>query len=382
MTRLLALLLLTALPSGAAGPNPRLASLGANTALDLGRYTCNQPADNPTNCESITDYSRLIYDRFNHQMLMFGGGHSATHRTDVDVFHFDTLAWSSAYPSTRCADMRLRNRGLERSDWVTTGHPIARHTYDMLVIPDSTRRLLLLNNTTGQGGCVEPSPRDQELYFLAGKIAAYDPVAKRWTYTKAPNNAWMPYGSAEYDPVSGLVVIIDYKGIWTYDPVKEKVSRHMEFAGDMSEKLGWGNNLVYFPPNQKMYYFADGKRVFEISLKGGIFSGGVTMLSVTGDPPKLEENSGFAYDSVNRIIGGAVANGVFYAFDPATKRWTKQTIQTEPPGRAVGTLAHQAIDYSPEDNVFIFISDYNSGRHTWAYRYARPASGAEAPPSR
>ncbi len=131
-------------PSLAAEPNLRLASLPDNTAMDLGPYTCNAPADDPFRCETITDYSGFVYDGVNHQLLMFGGGHSATHRTDVDAFSFKTLTWSSAYPSTLCRDMRLSNRGLVRGDWLTTGHPIARHTYDMLVWADNVKRLLLL----------------------------------------------------------------------------------------------------------------------------------------------------------------------------------------------------------------------------------------------
>ena len=66
---------------------------------------------------------------------------------------------------------------------------------------------------------------------------------------------------------------------------------------------------------------------------------------------------------MNRIIGGGIYKGKFYAFDPLTKRWTSQTIQ----GGSPGSMVYHAIDYDPVDNVFIFIS----GRHTWAYRYKR-----------
>lgn len=366
-------------PSRAADPHPLPASLPDNTALDLGPYTCNAPADEPFRCETITDYSSFVYDRLNHQLLMFGGGHSATHRTDVDSFSFKTLTWSSAYASTLCRDMRLKNRGLVKGDWLTTGHPIARHTYDMLVMAENIKRLLLLGHVTGQGYCVEKSPPDKELYFLVGKIAMYDPVAKTWSYSSANNDGWEDYGSAEYDPVSGLVIIVDRYSVWTYDPVTQAKRKRLSHE---YSAMGYGKNLVYFPPTRKMYYIADGAVIFEVSLgSGSSLSLGLRQVTgITGDIPKLAE-TGFAYDAVNQIIGGGVSQGVFYAYDPARKTWTSRVMNTIPAGASVGTLAFHALAYDPVNHVFILITDRESGRHTWAYRYAGARRSTTATPS-
>jgi hypothetical protein len=358
-----------------AEPNPRLASLPDNTAIDLGPYTCNAPADDPFRCETITDYSGFVYDGVNHQLLMFGGGHSATHRTDVDAFSFKTLTWSSAYPSTLCRDMRLSNRGLVRGDWMTTGHPIARHTYDMLVWADNVKRLLLLGDISGQGYCVEKSPPDKELYFLVGKIAMYDPAARTWSYSPLNNDGWEDFASAEYDPISGLVVVVDRYSVWTYDPVKQTRKKRGAYV---NAAMGYAKNLVYFPPTRKMYYIADGAVVFELDSRLNLNQVG----GITGDIPKLAE-TGFAYDAVNHIIGGGVSGDVFYAYDPVRKRWTSRVIGTLPPGGRVGTVAFHAHAYDPVNNVFIFITDAESGRRTWAYRYAGGRAGSgDGVPSR
>jgi hypothetical protein len=76
--------------------NPVLAGIPPNTARDLGAYTSDPLCGVPI---QVTDYSRFTYDPVRHQLLMFGGGHSSTPRTDVDVFSFATLTWSSAYPT-------------------------------------------------------------------------------------------------------------------------------------------------------------------------------------------------------------------------------------------------------------------------------------------
>ena len=367
---LLVLLALLAVGAGevpGAGPHPKLAALADNTALDLGRYACNQPPDAPADCETITDYSRLVYDRFNHQLLMFGGGHAATHRTDVDVLDLATLRWASAYPSTPCSAMRVANVG-PRAEWRSTGHPIARHTYDMFLMADNVKRLLLLGSTTGIGVCLERAPGGNDPYMIAGKIGVYDPVDKSWSYSAAATGGWMTYAAAEYDPPSGQVVIIDYHSLWTYDPLKQTATWQQS---SRREELGYAKNLVYFPPNQRMYYIADGRDVFEVELNRTHFSWSTIkrVSGVKGDIPKLPE-TGFAYDAVNRVIGGGIVNGVFHAYDPATRTWTARTIQTAGSERPVGSVAYHALDYDPVNNVFFFISDYESGRRTWAYRYA------------
>jgi hypothetical protein len=364
-------------PSFAADPHPRLAALPDNTAVDLGPYRCNAPADDPHDCGSITDYSGFAYDRSTHQLLMFGGGHAATHRTDVDAFSFETLTWKSAYPSTLCRDMRLKNLGLARGEWLTTGHPVARHTYDMLVMADNVKRLVLLGHVSGQGYCVEDSPPGRDVYFFNGKIALYDPVAKVWSYSSASNDGWQDYGTAEYDPETGLVIVVDQESIWTFDPVthaKEKRGSHE------SSVMGYAKNLVYYPPGRKMYYIADGAAIFELSLGTGrrprLSLGHVG--GITGAVPKLPE-TGFAYDSVNRVIGGGVVDGMFHVYDPARKTWERLVMNTIPPGASVGTGAFHALAYNPVDNVFIFVTDRASGRRTWAYRYRGSAPGSPAP---
>jgi hypothetical protein len=129
-----------------------------------------------------------------------------------------------------------------------------------------------------------------------------------------------------------------------------------------------------------MYYIADGAVILELSLGAGRrprlslrHVGGIT-----GAVPKLPE-TGFAYDSVNRVIGGGVVDGVFHVYDPARKTWERLVMNTMPPGASVGTGAFHALAYNPVDNVFIFITDRASGRRTWAYRYRGAAAGSPAP---
>jgi len=77
----------------AQAPNPTLGAIPPNTARNLGAYTSEPLCGVPI---GVTDYSKMVYDPTRHQLMMFGGGHATTPRTDVDVFDFGTLSWTSA----------------------------------------------------------------------------------------------------------------------------------------------------------------------------------------------------------------------------------------------------------------------------------------------
>jgi hypothetical protein len=55
---------------------------------------------------SITDYSGYVLDTTRNSILMFGGGHAAIPRTDVDVLDLNqtTFFWKSDYAPTPVAE--------------------------------------------------------------------------------------------------------------------------------------------------------------------------------------------------------------------------------------------------------------------------------------
>ena len=348
-------------------PNPKLQAIPANTALDLGVYTCNQPLDLPYYCEAITDYSGMAYDSSRHHVLMFGGGHASTFRDDVDVFDFQTLTWKSAYPSTPCSDLNYGNLDDVKGRWKSTNHPFSRHTYDMLVFSENTKELLLLSPDIGAGQCTPAN----DPFYKGSTITAYDPSQKTWNFTDI--HADWGLAGAEYDPVTGLAVMVNQYGLWTYDPINHKAIKQLTQEQVPSSRMGYGNNLVYYPPNQKMYYIAreSPTRVFEVNLDRTDFTkSSITELTnMSGEIPNSEE-SGWVYDASHQRIGGGIKDGAFYAFDPINKSWTKRIMTAQSSSStSVGTLAFHALAYDPVDQVFLFITDYASGRHVWAYRY-------------
>ena len=94
----------------AQAPNPILTAIPPNTALDLGAYTSDALCGVPI---QVTDFSRFTYDSQRHQLLLFGGGHASTPRTDVDVLqllHAGLVErlYAHARPGARLLQLRPR----------------------------------------------------------------------------------------------------------------------------------------------------------------------------------------------------------------------------------------------------------------------------------
>jgi PKD repeat protein len=359
-----------------------LAALPANTAVELGPYTCSDvQGESAGVCRNVTDYSSLVYDEKRKQTVVFGGGHVATNYDAVNAFSSVTLQWVEQYPPTPATAMTVANYDYDRGAWLSgpDGGPYpraaARHTEDLMNIVGD--ELIVLGYVEGNAAGTSAGGSNVLQFLSNARVAHYDLVAKTWTFSTAVGVQHWP--ASAYDPVSGKIVILGSYMLAVYDPAARAMTTALDFTdpaglahitredGSRSPvNLGYNNNLVYFPTNQKMYYFERTTgAVYEVDLnRADLSASAITLLSTTGTPPPNSE-IGYGYDPVNQIIGGGPINGVFYAFDPATKTWTAQTMQ----GGAPGSVAFHALNYDLVNKVFIFITDRASGRKTWAYRY-------------
>jgi hypothetical protein len=364
----------------AAQAHAALAKLPGNTVLDLGPYTCTDvQGEAPGRCRLITDYSGMAFDKKRREFLVFGGGHASTNYDAVNAFSMKTLAWSEKYKPTPCASIVAPgNFDSEQGAWrsgpgTPYPRPAARHTVDLMVIAEDRDELVLLTWIEGNGMCSGLPKYTSYDFRAAARIAHYGLDTHQWTFSKAlPERQWP---AAEYDPISKKIIMLGLDGLMIYDPVTKVKSTVIDVATRRipDEKGGYlshgvfryNNHMVYFPPNQKMYYFDRfDKRVVEITLDRSNFSNSQFLVLNTTGTPSPHGEPGYAYDAANQIIGGAVHDNKFYAFNPAKKSWSEQAVQ----GGAPGNQAFHAIGYDDVNNVFIFIT---ADRRTWAYRYAR-----------
>jgi hypothetical protein len=343
----------------------------------LGDYKCTDVDGEGGRCIWVTDYSGMVFDKKRREFLVFGGGHQSTNYNSLNAFSMNTLSWNEKYKPTSCSEMLAPNNyDFASGGWLSGSsgpypRPAARHTYDLMVLADDRDELFLLKGVEGNGQCAGLSNYTGYNFATDGKVPYYDLSTNQWGFTAEALALNFP--AAEYDPVSQKIVILGSDGLMIYDPVaKQSVTAinllavyavQDESGSIIQSNMGYANQLVYFPPNDKMYYFQrQTGRTFEITLDRTDFSKSrIVQLDTVGSRSPHPE-PGYAYDTVNHIIGGGVYANKFYAFNPLTKSWTDQDIL----GGAPGNQAFHALAYDDTDNVFVFISE---GRQTWAYRY-------------
>lgn len=347
-------------------PQAPLDDLPVGSARSLGRYECTDLAGGGYPCQSIEDYSRFVYDRSGQQLLWFGGGNHATSRTDVAVLKLDTLRWESAYEPTPCREMVPENADIVRGAWRSTGHPMSRQTFDMLVMADRTQELVMLTYNAPASDC-EAWPADApNLDHVPGRVAHYAPTTRSWRFSDVPSDTWPMDAAAEYDPETGLVLVLGPQDVWTYDPAAGIAAHRFHF--ELGPRIGYAAELVYFPPTGRFYYFTRTGLLFELELDRSSWEASTIseITDATGTLPAADAK-GWAYDPVHRTIAGGVRDSVFYEFEPESHVWRATTLVSET-GERPGNVAFFTLDYADEAGVFLFFTDYDSGWQTWSYR--------------
>ena len=373
-----------------------LSTVAGNTARNLGPYANLDPQffAGPLSAFGITDYSSICIDAIGNRMCLFGGGHGPSQETDIRIFDLESLEWSSLYPSTPVSQMTVANLDVDKGRYISTNHPTARHSYNLALVRD--RRFHLLQPRGMPDAVNLPAmagAKGGDNGSWGGRTCAYDFEANQWSYGKAgsayaspPNVPWYFASAAALDPQSRRILVVGPGpfsgpgGVWVYDADDDSILLCCNCD------VGGSPDIVYFPPNDRFYVLQSDGRVWEI-----IFNrehptvSSVAALNVTGNRPTSANGivCGYAYDPANKIIGGNVSNGVFYAFDPTTSVWTATMIRVDEGSSGIPNMTFHCLDFDPNSGCFVFLHNPLWGQpgtpSTWVFRFDR-ATATPAPP--
>jgi hypothetical protein len=211
---------------------------------------------------------------------------------------------------------------------------------------------------------------------VSGPVAHFGLATNAWSFGTDKVASSTAIDPTEYDPVSDKIVVFGGSGLGMYDPASRKWTLAVStYNGetlkssqgsdtDMSN-LGYANQLVYFPPTDTFYYFERGApAVYALKLDRNDLKQSTLDKVATSGTPSPHGEPGYAFDAKNQVIGGAVSDSTFYVFDPAQGSWSAVPISASP-----GNEASHAVGYDPVNNVFVFVTDIDSGAKTWAFRY-------------
>ncbi|HLX29943.1 MAG TPA: hypothetical protein VKV24_15795 [Casimicrobiaceae bacterium] len=349
---------------------------------------------------SITDYSGFGYCPAVDSMLLFGGGHAATPEDVVARFAMSSLAWSADYPATPKAtmlmptsgtalDMTSSYPGIKPGDagwprYLTSGRfwrvpgekpelrPVSRHTYSGFIWSQAVKRMVL---PMGNNGICYGFPNST----TGGNVGFYDPVAREWEDTGVaggpPASAWCE------DPVSG-VLLGHYEGAFVvYDPRVRKFIRNTQL--NAIPYFGYGGNLVYFPPQDKFYYFgrnvdpATGhNHVWEYALDRTAWSPRYTKpaansqygspMDTNAHPMPPTGDTRFVYDAANKLIVGGICQNLVCAFKPLGNN-AGEWYQQDAPG--IAATIFYCHHYAPTQDAHFTLAHVASGVRTFAFRW-------------
>ena len=349
--------------AGAFVPNPALADLPGNTAMDLGPTALPGPAGESFSADSVTGYSGLVLDMNHHQLLMFGGGHAGTFTDAIYAFSFETLSWAALYPPTPVADMVCANFNDTLGGWNAGPagpypRPAARHTYDLLAVPPGRREFLVFRTGDGGNGQVDTC---NYYWGSDNRAPRYSFVTGTWDFPSIGFGGGFGNEAVEPDPVSGSIVAVGSAGLFVFDPASSAATQPVDGWG--AADLGYANHLVYSEAGDAFYYFnRNGQTVWRLAFNRATpAQSTLTAVPYTGTYPDHGE-PGYAYDRAHGIIGGAVFQGRFHVFDPGLQTFTSLAMG----GPTPADLSYHALAYDPVNNVFVFVAD---DRHTWVYRF-------------
>lgn len=366
----------TGVTGATAATGSALDSLAHGYARQYGSYVSTEP-DWLTKGANITDDSGAFADPLRHQFGLMGGGHGVSQETDIRLFNTTTGVWSSAYASTRFADMLAANEDTTKGRWINTNQPMARHTYSTMVVRGNVLHVLATY--------INPQLLPIDLTDFTGQLCRYDLASiadptTRWTFNAVTdtvsgavtNMPWQYQSGAAVDQVSNKIIVFGqdtsfFSRAWLFDPDANTYTK-----GPTTGANAQPTNAVYCPDNDKFYQFQNGGVVCELTLNRSNFAASTSVkLTTSGPTPPLPGRPygypSFSWDPIRKRCGGSFVNGVHYEFDPIAKAWTATTVLLEAGSTGVVTNDFATARYMTDVGCYVMVTIATSP-HTWVYR--------------
>lgn len=325
-------------------PISLLAGLQSGTACKLGAWS-----DTLGNFHR-SDYSCVVADPANHRVLFYGGGHSSQvgSGTDDDIRAFDlgALTWSSLYAPTPDADLIASNEDLQLGRWISTNHPIVRHTFAGSVVTGG--RYYLFQANSNFLGALDPAP-----------ICWYDFAAGTWTYSASGRvPGWQYNAGVTFDPVSQKIVVCGtdmqasgWYHLWLYDPATDVITKVCDFnvSGHMADMHydASSDSFLLFGASGKVMRLALNRAAPAQSTLAAVTTTGVAVPNPANAPQR------FAFDGTH--YGGSVIDGTMYLFDAAAAAWSSRQLVNGDGSPATFTQIYYCIDFDPTTGCYIVL---------------------------
>ncbi|MBL8027410.1 MAG: T9SS type A sorting domain-containing protein [Fibrobacteres bacterium] len=353
LTILISAGLLTAFPT-----NEALKAMKDSSYLDIQNstlFTKTLAANN------ILDFSGMVYNRFDHKIIAFGGGHAtAQFPTNVAEFDFSTLKWSfmiNIDSIASCKNLYNAQTALFDSAGQKLGgvryngkiYAGSRHTYDGLEMAADSNIMISAQAQEFSGCQVD---KYDSLFQGGSGLFTLDPTKKEWSLIHKAGLA-TSYCYSAVNPAEPDLIYLGSAGMGGFNAVNWKTGEKIT-KRSVSFSAGSDMSMTYCPERKSFLAFPYSS-LYEYSIATNTW----TKLSPLGTPPNCYSLN-VVYDSLNKVFC-CFYDSSFYYYSPSANTWYNL-----PKKRYLSRLFHHHV-YDPVNNVHVMVG---AGWNTYAFKFS------------
>ncbi len=319
----------------------------------------------------VSQVGGMVYDRYRHKLLAFGGGDGTTNFPDsVHQFDLENLRWEQLTPDVPPEAYLPENAVLTPSGEKTGGirwegrvQPGSRRGNDGLVMAADAPRMICVQYQGGIGARArhprmngEAGGHYRDHYRGGSALWIFDPAAREWTHSARVGLA-VPFAMSAVNPRRPELVYV----FNSYRNDARAVNWRTGEAADLAKRPHSAVNhcVAYCPGRHSLLDFpCEAREASKLIQEYDLASNRWEVLRPEGDLPKTYGRN-VVYDSRNRVFVCLDAGRVHYYSRPEN-RWYR--LEESLPVQRAG-YRHV---YVPGENVHIILS--GSAWKTWAYK--------------
>jgi len=293
-----------------------------------------------TGCRAIINaWNGAIADTKRNRLIVWGGGHSDYFGNEVYALDLNELKL------TRITEPSPVGNVLSCPEAYIDGRPSARHTYGGLAYLARQDSMYVYGGSKAACG------------FMSTGTWIFDLTKLEWRSLdphQGDSPANNPGAIAEYDSITGTVILSDTANLYRYDPIKNSYKRLRPLNGVDYRLSG------VIDPERKLFFMIGGPGQFwAVSIgENSRFEVQDWSRKVTGcDPLRFTHSPGLAYDpDLKEIVGWSGGDSV-YLFRPETRTCSAETYPGGP-GAAQPNGTFGRFKYFSRLGAFALVNDW------------------------
>lgn len=289
----------------------------------------------------VVAWCGAAYDTKRDQLFVFGGGHMDYGGNEVYLFDMARREW-----------MRVTHPSAYDDKFNTVdGTPVSRHTYDG----------------------IEYLPGPDRMFVTGGSVYSHNGWATNttwtfdsdfWRWTRLQNAPIKTHPASAYDPVTGLIYVASVTVLYSYDPARS-------LWRQASQHAAWiPNGTAAFDPVRRYYVELMGHGLHYYDFSGASHGLAARRRAPVAGDTEVEKmlRPGLDFDPKRRVLFAWAGGRAVWSLDTGSFRFTKHANTAGPAPRQeeLSRGIYGRWRYVPRLDAFVGFNDHDG--NVWLYR--------------